>query len=151
MTLMMIMLLIILMKVDDDGNDDDDDGDDDNDGADNDDADNDDTDRQRLQARRRRANMRATKPHQKSHSGIPSRYCMVHQLKSILGRPAWVGYIWRKLFLIHFCSTWCLLHVKCSDELLRFFIKVRCPRLSFPARPQKINVLCLYHSTFSQF
>ena len=53
------------------------------------DDDNDDTDRQRLQARRRRANMRATKPHQKSHSGIPSRYCMVHQLKSILGRPAW--------------------------------------------------------------
>ena len=81
-------------KVNDDVNDEYEDNDDDDD--DNDGADNDDTDRQRLQARRRRANMRATKPHQKSHSGIPSRYCMVHQLKSILGRPAWVGYIWRK-------------------------------------------------------
>ena len=77
-------------KVNDDVNDEYEDNDDDDD--DNDGADNDDTDRQRLQARRRRANMRATKPHQKSHSGIPSRYCMVHQL----GRPAWVGYIWRK-------------------------------------------------------
>ena len=32
------------------------------------------TDRQRLPARSRRASIRATKPHQKSQSGIPSRY-----------------------------------------------------------------------------
>ena len=48
----------------------------------------DDTNRQRLPARSRRASIRATKPHQKSQSGIPSKYIVDH-LERHLDTTTW--------------------------------------------------------------
>ena len=89
------------------------------------------TDRQRLPARRRRASIRATKPHQKSQSGIPSKYIVDHS--TAVGEPrgnysgiTWgatlfpLGTIWRVLqdhFRGHYLGGE---HEGPSEESVRF-------------------------------